>query len=185
MRLSDAERLILVMLSDIYQKLGIEDEIDPEFVKEAIYSGRTWGLRWKYPGIFGAGEHEPDPPEVKEAADILDMWELVERAYARLTVEEKESIATEVEPWDRNVQFLGFDANNEGAYFSIAMFFIDDMGKFSGFKGRDLNSHWPVLSGYRRMLAVFGPMRKTLDRTLLSAAQLVELLQAYKADRAF
>jgi hypothetical protein len=38
MKLSNAERLILVMLSDLYKKLDIKDGIDPEFVQAAIYT---------------------------------------------------------------------------------------------------------------------------------------------------
>jgi hypothetical protein len=46
MKLSDGEKLILIMLSDVYEKLEIEGEINPKFVKSAIGSGHPWGLKW-------------------------------------------------------------------------------------------------------------------------------------------
>jgi len=36
-KLSDGEKLILLMLSEIYEKTGIEGEIEPEFIQSAIF----------------------------------------------------------------------------------------------------------------------------------------------------
>jgi len=72
MKLSDGEKLILFMLSELYEKLGIEGEMDPKFIKSAICSGNTWGLKWQYTGIFDSGETKPEL--VTEVANILDMW---------------------------------------------------------------------------------------------------------------
>jgi hypothetical protein len=36
MRLSNAERLMLIMLSEIHESLKIKDGIEPQFVKDAI-----------------------------------------------------------------------------------------------------------------------------------------------------
>jgi hypothetical protein len=43
MKLTDSEKLTLIMLCEIYEKLGIKGELDSKFVKEAIFSGNTWG----------------------------------------------------------------------------------------------------------------------------------------------
>ena len=48
MKLTNPEKLILIMLSEIYKKLDIQDGIDPKFVESAIYSDNTWGFEWKY-----------------------------------------------------------------------------------------------------------------------------------------
>jgi len=45
MELSNAERLVLIMLSDLYKKLGVKGEIDPDFVQSAIFSSNLWGFR--------------------------------------------------------------------------------------------------------------------------------------------
>ena len=70
------------MLSEIYEHLGINGEIDPTFVREAIYSGNLWGLQSRYPGIFDI--EKKDPAIVAEVRDILDMWRLIEPAIERL-----------------------------------------------------------------------------------------------------
>ena len=51
MTLTDGEKLILLMLTDIYDKLGVQGEIDPQFVRSAIFDNMLWGLSWKYSGI--------------------------------------------------------------------------------------------------------------------------------------
>ncbi len=45
MQLSDSEKLILIMLSEIHKHLGIKNGIEPEFVESAIYNEQTWGLK--------------------------------------------------------------------------------------------------------------------------------------------
>ena len=47
MKLTNPEKLILVMLSEIYEKLGIQGETDTKFLLNAIYEGHTWALSWK------------------------------------------------------------------------------------------------------------------------------------------
>jgi uncharacterized protein YfbU (UPF0304 family) len=78
------------------------------------------------------------------------------------------------------VKFIGFDGNNESELMGIARFLIDDMERFTSFKGRELNSHMPTRSMYRRMLSVFEPIRKTLVGVELSADQLITILNAKK-----
>jgi len=64
MKLSDSEKLILVMLAEIHKHLGIEGGIDPDFVQEAIHSGNVWGLQWQYrwrpSGLQRCGVRERD-----------------------------------------------------------------------------------------------------------------------------
>jgi uncharacterized protein len=44
MNLTNPERLILVMLAEIYGHLDIKRQVDPAFLKEAISTGNTWGI---------------------------------------------------------------------------------------------------------------------------------------------
>ncbi len=44
MQLSDGEKLILMMLCDLYDKNEIEGEIDHTFVRDAIFENQTWAL---------------------------------------------------------------------------------------------------------------------------------------------
>ena len=71
MKLSDGEKLILTMLCEIHEKLKIENGVDTELVKEAIYGGNLWGMKWAFTGIFH--DSEPTDEVVEEAAEIMDI----------------------------------------------------------------------------------------------------------------
>jgi hypothetical protein len=135
MELSNGEKLILIMLSEIYEKLKIEGEVDPEFVRKAIFDESTWALAWKYLGIVGSGS-ESTPSVVK---DVLEMWELLEHSYNRLQATDREKVKAETKPSGYDVRFSGFDGNHETEYMAAARVLINDLDRFSLFKGRDLN----------------------------------------------
>ena len=85
-----------------------------------------------------------------------------------------------IEP--HQVEFPGFDGNNEAELMSIARFLVEKMSRFSRFKGRDFNSHSPSAVRQRRMVAAFEPIRATLDLgRQLSASQIIEILEAGRA----
>lgn len=178
MELSGPERLILIMLSEIYEKLGIQGEINPEFVKAVIFDNQTWGLVWEYPGVFGGMQIE-SPPIVNEVADILHMWSMIERAYDNLSPQEKDALKQAAVPFGEDVQFKGFDANNE-AHYGVAQFLIDKLERFQIFQGRYLNSHFPSIDSYRRMLAAFKPISLKVEGRSLNLAELTEILKASK-----
>ena len=173
MKLSDGEKLILVMLSEIHQKLKIENGVDSELVQSAIFSGNLWGLQWEFTGIFHG--FEPTPDMVTEVVDILEMWSFIERADQSLSPDDKARVEKEAAPFGTHVEFSGFDGNGEAAYLSIARFLIDELDRFGEFKGRELNSHLPLsLDSYRRMLVVFEPLRTSSD---LTATEITKILK--------
>lgn len=51
MKLTDGEKLIILMLTEMYEKLQIEGETEPDFLRSAIFNDHLWGIRWKYSGI--------------------------------------------------------------------------------------------------------------------------------------
>src|SRR5262249_42597118 len=134
MTLSDGEKLILVMLCDLYKHLKVKSDIDPDFVLAAIHNNHPWGLRWTYPGIY-SGEEPPSRELVLETADIMQMWSTLERSYAQLSQPEKQQIERDAEPFGRDVRFEGFDANHEPQH-SVAQFLVDELNRFEEFKGR-------------------------------------------------
>ena len=69
MKISDGEKLILLMLSELYDRLEINGEIESEFIRSAIFSNNIWAIPWKYSGI--PFEDQDDPEIVKEVLDIL------------------------------------------------------------------------------------------------------------------
>lgn len=178
MKLTGAEKLILMMLVDLHKKLAIKGEIDPEFVQSAILSDNLWGFDWKYHGTFSAGDEET-PAAVRQVCDYLDMWTIIERSWSKFSKDEKAKIGDAAEPFGTDVEFPGFDGNNEGEYLSIAKFLVDELDSYSDFKGRgDLNSHSQSIETYARMHAVFERLRPSISQGVMTADQIIEVLKA-------
>lgn len=178
MKLSDGEKIIILMLTELHEKLQVNGETEPDFLRSAIFNDHLWGIRWKYSGI--PFEHSEDPPIVKEVVDILDMWSFIEHGYARLSEKDRQQLAVDAEPFGENPRFSGFDGNNESEHMSVAMFLVNQLDRFQDFKGRSFNCHHPSLQSHRRMLAAFEPIRASLADASLSVRQLTEIINARK-----
>ena len=176
-RFSDGEKMLMLMMGDLYKHLGIKDaETNPDFLAKVIYGGHYWAPKWDMQGVFH--DHVDNPEDLKHVVDTLDTWSFIEEAFEKFTPPQRDQIATEVGPLGTQVAFHGFDGNNESSQLSIARFLIEDMERFSRFKGRDLNSHHPTHGRYARMNALFEPMRAGLIGHGLSAAQVITLMKA-------
>ena len=183
MKLSNPEKLIILMLSEIYDKLELND-VDTHLLRSAIHSENTWAIDWEMSGVFGS-EVEATPPLVSEIVDYLDMWSFLEEAYSLFDSASKEKIAREAEPFGKHVRFPGFDGNNEHDALSIVRILVDDMGRFSRFKGREINSHAPLIPAYARMYKVFEPIRASLSGIRhLSPEQVISVLKAMRYSEA-
>lgn len=171
---SDPERLILHMLTDLFQHLDVKSEIDPAFVKEALISGHFWAIKRQYTGIF------PDEGSDATATDVTNhlwMWDLIEEAFAKLSPEDQKEVAAAAGyPDDWTPSFRGYDGNNESAHMSAAHTILSMPDQFTKFKGRDLNSHMPVLDRYRRMYDRFEPLVRNWQDGGLTKDQLKEIL---------
>ena len=173
---SDGDKMLMLMMGDLFKALKIKDpESNPEFLAKVIYGGHYWAPKWDMQGVFH--DHVDNPRDVTHVVNVLDMWSFMEEAYGRLTPAQKLTITEEVGPWATDVQFAGFDGNNESSQMSIARFLIEEMNRFSRFKGRDMNSHSPTFDRYSRMYELFKPMRASLTGGGLSLQQLVTLLK--------
>jgi len=174
--LADGDKLILLMLCDLYKHLKFKKaEIDPDLIANVIFGGHSWALEQEYSGIFHG--HEDAKADVAEVQNVLDMWSFLEEGYEDLSETDKTRIAAEAEPYGKRVMFTGFDGNNESGHMGIARFMIGKLGLFARFKGRELNSHAPTIDAYRRMLAVFEPIRATLIGRKLNAGEIIRILQ--------
>ena len=175
MNITDGEKLIILMLSEIYDKLGLEGEVEPDFIRSAIFSNNTWSIPWKYVGI--PFEEQDTPEVVKEVLDILDMWSMIEKSYEDFSSEEKDWVEREAAPFGKNPKFPGFDGNNESEYMGTASFLVNDLDRFEEFKGRSFNSHAPSIDVYRRMLTAFKPIARNLNFQPLSPQDMVDILK--------
>jgi uncharacterized protein len=172
---TDGEKLLLCMMDDVYRHFKIQGATDPHFISQVIHGGHYWAPKWELTGLFH--DYEDDPSDVRFVSNVLDMWRFIESGFAKLSKKDKEHLAKEADPFGRHVKFMGFDGNYEAPLMSIARFLVDEMDRWSEFKGRELNSHAPMREFYRRMLSVFEPMRSGLVGMELNASQLIQILK--------
>ncbi|MBK8095624.1 MAG: YfbU family protein [Planctomycetes bacterium] len=174
-RFSPGEKYALLMLRDISRHLKVKGDLDPDLVAEAIFGGHYWALPWQHTGIHHGEVH--DEEQARFVSSVMQMWTQIEQSVRALSKDEKARLAKVIPNFAEASKFKGFDGNTESE-FSIARFLIKNMDRFQSFKDRDLNSHWPMVATYRRMLEVFGPMQEAASRTdgRLTGAQIEALL---------
>jgi uncharacterized protein len=177
MNLSEGERLILVMLCDIYKALEIKGAVDLDTLKPLILEARSNGVARVH---SASGNHRDRTAVATEVSEILDMWSAIERGYKHLSVDEKRTVEAEAGPLGRGVRFSGFDVESEIEYRNAAHHLIEATGLFERFQGRNLEAHMPALAGYRRMLRVYAPMRSVRGDQRLDARQIIVLANAEK-----
>ena len=176
--LRDGDKLIVALLCDLLRGLGVESEFDPDFIMAALHGGHLWALGRAYGGLFDVGQAHNKT--VAEVIDVLEMWRFLEEGHAALPAAGKAKVA--LEAGRDSVRFPGFDGNHESRHMDVARFMVDRMDYFPGFAGRgDFNSHWPMLESYRRMLAIFRPMRSALIGREMDAREIAAVLAAGSA----
>jgi uncharacterized protein len=178
MNLSEGERLILVMLCDIYKALELKGAVDPDSLKPLVLAGESNGATRTVSSA--SGDHRDHAAVTSEVSEILDMWSAVERGYKHLSVEEKRVVEASAGPLGRGVRFSGFDVDSEVEYRDAAHHLIEVTGLFDRFQGRNLDAHMPALPGYRRMLRHYGPMRSVSGDRRLDVQQIIALANAEK-----
>ena len=124
---TDGEKLITMMLCDLYKHFKVKGVIDPKFIEEVMSNGYYWALGYEYSGIFD--DEITNPKDVKETVDILNMWRFIQNRYKALSEEDKIKVKKETNLNDEDFKFEGFDANNDPHYF-IANFLIEKLNRF-------------------------------------------------------
>jgi hypothetical protein len=173
--ISDGEKLLLTMVSEIHSATVKNGEIDPGFVKSALSGGHFWGLQSKHSGLYHG--HVDSPAVVAEVDNLLGMWSYLESSFEGLPADAQARVEGAVGSNRYDVRFVGFDGNHESAYLHVASFMIGELDRFPSFRGRELNSHMPMLEGYRRKYRAFEPIRARAMGEPLRAADLIEILR--------
>jgi hypothetical protein len=158
-QLSDGEKVIIAMLADQNQPKA-QRSMDTGKIMDAIYGGHYWSLKWQMAALLH--DHVDEPGALSLVLDTLDVWTFIEDAYAAFSDDQRKTIEDALGPLGRDPKFIGFDGNHESTYKHIADHLINDMDRFTQFKGRSLNSHMPRVARYAKMIRAFQPMRSEL-----------------------
>lgn len=175
-QLDKPQRLMVWLLTEILKtQKGYESRDDISLIQEAIYGGHLWALDWELTGLMHS--HTDKPEAVRFVVDVLDMWTFIERAFDALSDADKAKLEKEVPYTGKEPKFIGFDGNNETEHMGIASFLIQQMGRFTNFKSRDLNSHMPKVQRYAQMYQVFEPIRAKLVGREMTVEEIIEVLK--------
>jgi uncharacterized protein len=177
MELTGFEKLALTLLCEMHDAHGIKDGLDAKFIQRAIADDQTWAISERYGGIIFRAEFLR-PPHVSKVIQIMQMCEVIEDSYDKLSNEEKARVDEQTK---HRQAFPSFDADSEKEYFLAAKFLIEQMGMFQRFSRDDINSHSPSLSHYSRMDIVFAPLRDRVKyRRIpnLTAEEIISIINA-------
>lgn len=147
MIVTDAEKLILLMLSDLHEAAGL-DKMNINFLRSAIITDNTWAINWEMPDL--GLDLSDTPQDAIDVVNFMHMWGVLEDTWNNISENKKENILEKVKI-GKNVRFPGFHSSAELKLYRIARLFVDDMGRFERYKGRDLNSHVPMREQYEKM----------------------------------
>jgi uncharacterized protein YfbU (UPF0304 family) len=177
MEFTNEQKLIVALLTDIHAALKIKDGLDPMFVQDKVCSGRTWALRWQYSGLFHDDEETPE--DVKFVAKVLDLWERLERSFDSLSDAQKAQLVELSPVYGANVRFSGFDGNGgDRDGLGTTHVLVEEMGRWSIFKGRDFNAHAHMSGVYERMIEASKALGKGPADYWFSLEEIAQVLNA-------
>lgn len=174
-KLSTNERWILSNQYRIMEMLSNDKEEKQHY--EDAQKILNWGYEYLYSTLSQSiydGDDILGAEQGREVVDILSMFDVINHSYDKLA--DKSGI----DEW--RVRFSGFCGNEEAAYMSFAAFFCKSGSeRFESLvkvmRGDGFNSHMPRLDGYRRMLAIWRPMReKSMGSDLLTKDEIKHIV---------
>lgn len=125
------------------------------FIWEAAFPGNSRGIHGPFPDALRAPE-DGGSPIARDVAGFFEMWAHIEEGFAALDASDQRAFRE-----DKDLVppvFQGFDGQCEGEYQHMARFMIEELGRFKGFAGRDLESYHPMVGRYRQLLEAFRPI---------------------------
>lgn len=153
--LSPKDRFIIANQLKILEKLYPEEANDYALERKAIESGFALHYTW----ILERFSEELSVKECEVVLEILNMYRAITDSFETFTDADKNNFKKD------EIEFRGFDGNNETKLWLYANYFINDLGRFQellyGSKSRDFNSHGsPRLHNYQQMLQQWKEMGK-------------------------
>lgn len=159
-KLTPTERLMLL------NQFRILNRLEPDEGWAETISVLEGGFSNEYGGVFDYLGNELPADEGEFVLNVLTMYEAMQRAVP-------DAPADGHDPY----RFPGFDGNNEGTYLAYYRHVIEIQRRWDYLRrGRDLNSHFPTLERYRRMLRRYREMGVRIDAmTPDQARELIEM----------
>ena len=172
MEMTKAERLIVLMLCDLYKSPGEDKMFNPKLIEYAVAQGQLWALSWEYGDLLNADS--TTRKQVDLTADIMTMWQVIEAFMSRFTSDQRNEVVVATGRRLDRIKFKGF---YEEPYRSISSFMLEELGRWPQFAGRDYSKMFPVLEADLRMLVKYKQMRDANPLGLeLTPEQVIEIV---------
>jgi hypothetical protein len=154
MTLTKTERIILANQYQILALLDKKNATDYDGIREALEDNYPLA----YEGFFDRFSDGLTLDECGFVNEVLAMFDALQRTKVAGT------------------QFPGFDGNNETMFMAYARYIRKREGRFDYLEvgSADLNSHFPSVDGYRRMLAAWERHGKSYELTADQAKEILE-----------
>lgn len=148
MKFSQADKLQIMMLCEIYRRLDIKNSFNPDLIEEIILTDSYWALEWEYSITSG----EPIPDDVQLVTDILRMYDTLKFTYQNLNNADKNDVLFSIPDFtpQHYLEFQGFQPELEKRYFNITQM-LKEMQYFDN-KSMTLRSEQPMLAIYKSLL---------------------------------
>ena len=172
---TQAEKLQILLLCDIYETLGINKDYNTEFIKKAISTDNILAIGLEYPILSNGSEL---PAHVQLFTETVEMYITLRNAYSQMSFSDKMLVSNSIDYFDHAtvLYFPGFDGNNEAEYISVGEIYTF----MEYWPGAILtkNSHTQKAQKYRDMLAIYNPaIRKTmLNGELISVTDFINVM---------
>ena len=141
MKLTRTERWMLSNQYRILEALYPSEAQGYAHIRDAIESGYELEYEQIIPHIYEEGLSDS---ECREVRDIMTMFSSLKASFNQL------EDTSGIEEWEIN--FRGFSGNDETTYMAYAQY-LRERGSFRELEhGDGFNSHFPMLSAYRKML---------------------------------
>lgn len=176
--ISDGELLILNSIEGISTAVKSTRSNDDTMLLEGLAAGHSWAVKRKFEWVLH--DHYYSDQEYKLTTSILDMFRGLKDATNQMSKEDLDMLDKFDTDWEEATTFSGFDGNNEGAYYSIAQYAIENMGLWKELKRNDYNTHHPTLERYKAMLSKFAVHRAGSNVYPISASSVIDVIAAGK-----
>jgi uncharacterized protein len=171
MRLTRAERLLVLRQLEILAEMKPDESDDFETMMDIL----TYGYEWHYDDIAADvfdDRYTMTRDQSIIVVDILDMHRTLKYTYRDL----KDNSG--IESW--KLDFIGFDGNNETRYMAYARFLIEKQRKFEDVISQEssdkFNSHVPMMDSYKKMLEEWN---RSPNKYKLTKSDIIRILSAW------
>jgi uncharacterized protein YfbU (UPF0304 family) len=156
MKLSRIERWILSNQYKILEQLDSERADQYAFCRNAINHGYEADYDWIADDVSDQSDGLSSAA-CGEVLDILEMYSDLQRGFDAL--DDKSAIR------EYEINFPGFDGHNESKRVGYCRHVCGGRGRYHDLRRpMDWDSHRPLIDAYRRMLAVWRPIRESVHQ---------------------